>query len=171
MKNKFLIITVIILGLAVTAKAEYQSGYNPNEEYNCHYSMGSEKFLYTEDGISVPFEQKDWNMSNGYKKIRKVFADTTFNFKFAANGDLIRVILGGDNPIKEVIFHNVIENNKHLITAHYLEEKENIFLSTVIFKNSENINSIENLHIDETEDGIRKHFSLSWYGNCERVGK
>ena len=51
MKFELIIITAFIFGLVSSANAGYQSDYNPYEEYNCNYSMGSEKFSYTQNGI------------------------------------------------------------------------------------------------------------------------
>ena len=55
MRYLTLITFIIIYTLVTPARAEYQSGYNPNEEYNCRYSWGSEKFLHkNSDGETVP---------------------------------------------------------------------------------------------------------------------
>ena len=150
--------------------AEYQSGYNPKEEYNCKYSLGSERIFNHENGVTAPLVifKED---SDGLDEIAKYLKDTTFNFKFAVNGDLIRTILSDsiqEEPLK-VVFHEVVENNEHTIIAYNTDISRSIFTNTIIFKNNNPINSVETINIFEIEDGVRNHFALTTQGRCERV--
>ena len=165
---------LIFVYLLSPARAEYQSGYNPNEEYNCKYSMGSERFSYTENGVSAPLEVIPPYARNFHKEIREGLKDTIFNFKFAVNGDLIRVskkssnYKGPDKALK-IFFQEVVENNEDVIISHHVDHDNDIFINTTIFKNDNLINSVENFHFHEIDNGTRKHFSLSWYGHCEKI--
>ncbi len=165
---------VILIYLFSPARAEYQSGYNPNEEYNCKYSMGSERFSYTENGVSVPLEVIPPYARNFHKEIREGLRYTIFNFKFTVNGDLIRVSKKSSNYKKsdkalKIFFQEVVENNDDVIISHHVDHDNDIFINTTIFKNDNLINSVENFHFHEIDNGIRKHFSLSWHGHCEKI--
>ena len=162
---------LIFVYLLSPARAEYQSGYNPNEEYNCKYSMGSERFSYTENGVSAPLEVIPPYARNFHKEIREGLKDTIFNFKFAVNGDLIRTSkIQGKDPV--VSFHEVIQNNEHVIVAnHNKKEHPNIILNTVIFKNDDVINSVESIHMSSPENGHMTHYSKSWNGRCKKVSE
>ena len=174
MKALNLITVVIVFFLFSPTRAEYQSNYDPNEEYSCRYSMGSERFSYTENGVAAPFEIMHPFARVMFDKIKESLKNTVFNFKFSVNGDLIRVVKidsGNKNinkPLK-VFFQEVVENNENVIVSHHVDNDEDVFLNTIIFKNDNLVNSVENFHFHEITDGIRKHFSLSWHGRCERV--
>ncbi len=164
-----LITFVTIYTLLTPARAEYQSGYIPNEEYNCRYSWGSEKFFHkNNDGETVPFDHPK-DLSDEFKELIDVFGDINFNFKFAVNGDLIRTSkYEGKNPV--VAFHEVIQNNEYIIVANHIKKGHpNILLNTVIFKNDGEMNSVESLHVSGPENGEMTHYSLSWFGRCKRV--
>ena len=89
MRYLTLITFLIIYTLVSPTRAEYQSGYNPNEEYNCRYSWGSEKFLHkNSDGETVPLNSSQ-DIRDELKELIDVFGDINFNFKFSVNGDLI----------------------------------------------------------------------------------
>ena len=73
MRYLTLITFLIIYTLVTPTRAEYQSGYNPNEEYNCRYSWGSGKIFYRDkDGKAAPldFSKDD---SDGLKEITFLF--------------------------------------------------------------------------------------------------
>ena len=160
---------LIIYTLVTPARAEYQSGYNPNEEYNCRYSWGSEKFLHkNSDGETVPLNSSQ-DIRDELKELIDVFGDINFNFKFSVNGDLIKTSkIEGKNPV--VAFYEVIQNNEHVIVANHVKKGHpNIILNTVIFKNDDVMNSVESLHASGPEKGGIMHYSLSWSGRCKRV--
>ena len=48
MRYLTLITFLIIYTLVSPTRAAYQSGYNPKEEYNCRYSLGSERMFFHE---------------------------------------------------------------------------------------------------------------------------
>ena len=169
MKYLTLITFLIIYTLVTPARAEYQSGYNPNEEYNCRYSWGSGKIFYRDkDGKAAPldFSKDD---SDGLKEITNMFFGLNFNFKFAVNGDLIRTSKNEKyNPV--VTFHEVIQNNDYVIVANNIQKDHpDVVLNTVIFKNDDAINSVENVHISGIEKGEKRYLSMSWNGRCKRV--
>ena len=111
MRYLTLVTFITIYTLSFPTGAEYQSGYNPKEEYNCRYSWGSEKVFYkNNDGETVPFISPQ-DIRDEFKEFMDMFGDINFNFKFAVNGDLIRTSkYEGKNPV--VTFHEVIQNNK-----------------------------------------------------------
>ena len=126
MRYLTLITFLIIYTLVSPARAEYQSGYNPKEEYNCRYSWGSEKVFHkNNDGETVPLDYPH-DLKIVSKEVKKLFSSANFNFKFAVNGDLIRTSkIEGKNPT--VAFHEVIQNNNHVIVAnHNKKEHPNI---------------------------------------------
>ena len=169
MKYLTLITFLIIYTLVSPTRAEYQSGYNPKEEYNCRYSWGSEKVFHkNNDGETVPLDYPH-DLKDVSKEVKKLFSSANFNFKFAVNGDLIRTSkIEGKDPV--VSFHEVIQNNEHVIVAnHNKKEHPNIILNTVIFKNDDVINSVESIHMSGPEKGEMTHYSLSWNGRCKRV--
>ena len=92
MRYLTLIKFLIIYTLVSPTRAEYQSGYNPKEEYNCRYSLGSERMFFHENGVTAPLEMSKEETDN-LDEIAERFKYTTYNFKFAVNGDLIRTIL------------------------------------------------------------------------------
>ena len=169
MRYLTLITFLIIYALVTPARAEYQSGYNPNEEYNCRYSWGSEKVFHkNNDGETVPLDNPQ-DLKDEFKEVKNLFSNANFNFKFAVNGDLIRTSkIEGKDPV--VSFHEVIQNNEHVIVANQnKKEHPDIILNTVIFKNDNVMNSVESLHISGPEKGEMTHYSLSWIGRCKRV--
>ena len=159
----FTLITFLLFNIIISpSRAEYQSGYDPNEEYNCRYSMGSERFSYTENGIAAPLEIMPPYARVIYQEIKNGLSKTIVKFKFTVNGDLIRVPLGTSEKVKtdkviKVFFQEVVENNEDVIISHHVQHNKDIFLNTTIFKNDDLINSVENFHFHEIEDGIRKH--------------
>ena len=169
MRYLTLITFLIIYTLVSPTRAEYQSGYNPKEEYNCRYSWDNEKVFHkNNDGETVPLDHfKD--ISDEFKETKKLYSNANFNFKFAVNGDLIRTSkIEGKNPT--VAFHEVIQNNEHVIVAnHNKKGHPNIILNTVIFKNDDVINSVESIYVSGPEKGEMTHYSLSWNGRCKRV--
>ena len=174
MRYLTLITFLIIYTLVSPARAEYQSGYNPIEEYNCRYSWGSEKVFHkNNDGETVPLDYPH-DLKSVSKEVKKLFSSANFNFKFAVNGDLIRVskkssnYKGPDKALK-IFFQEVVENNEDVIISHHVDHDNDIFINTTIFKNDNLINSVENFHFHEIDNGTRKHFSLSWYGHCEKI--
>ena len=170
MKHLTLITFLIIYTLVTPARAEYQSGYNPKEEYNCKYSLGSERIFFHENGVTAPLviskEETDI-----FDEISERFKYTTYNFKFAVNGDLIRTIVRESNQEEPIIVHfqEVVENNEHVIIAYNTDIGRDIFANTIIFKNNNPINSIETINVFRFEDGIRHHFALTTQGRCENV--
>ena len=152
------------------SQAEYQSGYNPKEEYNCKYSLGSERIFNHENGVTAPLEMSKEETDN-LDEIAERFKYTTYNFKFAVNGDLIRTILRESNQEEPIIVHfqEVVENNEHVIITYNTDIKRDIFANTIIFKNNNPINSIETINVFRFEDGIRHHFALTTQGHCEKV--
>ena len=170
MRYLTLITFLIIYTLVSPARAEYQSGYNPKEEYNCRYSLGSERIFFHENGVTAPLEMSKEETDN-LDEIAERFKYTTYNFKFAVNGDLIRTILREANQEEPIIVHfqEVVENNEHVVITFNTDIKRDIFAKTIIFKNNNPINSIETINVFRFEDGIRHHFALTTQGHCERV--
>ena len=85
MKYLTLITFLIIYTLVSPTRAEYQSGYNPIEEYNCRYSWGSEKVFHkNNDGETVPLDSPQ-DLRNEFKEVRHLFDNIHFNFKFSVN--------------------------------------------------------------------------------------
>ncbi len=170
MRYLTLITFLIIYTLVTPTRAEYQSGYNPKEEYNCRYSLGSERIFYHENGVTAPLviskEETDI-----FDEIAERFKYTTYNFKFAVNGDLIRTIFRESNQEEPLIVHfqEVVENNEHVIIAYTTDINRDIFANTIIFKNNNPINSVETINVFELEDGKSNHFALTTQGRCERV--
>ena len=64
MRYLTLITFLIIYTLVSPARAEYQSGYNPKEEYNCRYSLGSERMFFHENGVTAPLEMSKEETDN-----------------------------------------------------------------------------------------------------------
>ena len=169
MRYLTLITFLIIYTLVSPTRAEYQSGYNPKEEYNCRYSWGSEKVFHkNNDGETVPLDYPH-DLKIVSKEVKKLFSSANFNFKFAVNGDLIRTSkIEGKDPV--VSFHEVIQYNEHVIVAnHNKKGHPNIILNTVIFKNDDVINSVESIYVSGPQKGEMTHYSLSWNGRCKRV--
>ena len=170
MKYLKLVTFLIIYTLVTPARAEYQSGYNPKEEYNCRYSLGSERMFFHENGVTAPLEMSK-KETDVFDEISERFKYTTYNFKFAVNGDLIRTIVRESNQEEPIIVHfqEVVENNEHVIITYNTDIKREIFANTIIFKNNNPINSIETINVFRFEDGIRHHFALTTQGRCEKV--
>ena len=169
MRYLILITFIIIYTLVTPARAEYQSGYNPKEEYNCRYSWGSEKVFHkNNEGETVPLDYPN-DLKSVSKEVKKLWSSANFNFKFAVNGDLIRTSkIEGKNPV--VAFHEVIQNNEHVIVANRNhKDHPGVIHNTVIFKNDDVINSVESLYISGPEKGQMTHYSLSWNGRCQKV--
>ena len=167
----FTLMTFLIICTLVTpARAEYQSGYNPKEEYNCRYSLGSGRMFFHENGVTAPLPMSN-DETDTLDEIAEQFKYTTYNFKFAVNGDLIRTILRQSNQEEPIIVHfqEVVENNEHVIIAYNTDIGRDIFANTIIFKNNNPINSIETINVFRFEDGIRHHFALTTQGRCEKV--
>ena len=164
-----LITFLIIYTLVTPARAEYQSSYNPKEEYNCRYSWGSGKVFHkNNDGETVPLNHPQ-DQEDESKEVKKLFSNANFNFKFSVNGDLIRTSkIEGKDPV--VAFHEVIQNNEHVIVANRNHKGHpNIIHNTVIFKNDNLMNSVESFHVSSPEKGEITHYSLSLIGRCKRV--
>ena len=86
MKYLTLITFLIIYTLVSPSRAEYQSGYNPKEEYNCRYSWDNEKVFHkNNDGETVPLDYPH-DLKIVSKEVKKLFSNANFNFKFAVNG-------------------------------------------------------------------------------------
>ena len=170
MKHLTLITFLIIYTLVTPARAEYQSGYNPKEEYNCKYSLGSERIFFHENGVTAPLAMSK-EETDVFDEISERFKYTTYNFKFAVNGDLIRTIVRESNQEEPIIVHfqEVVENNEHVIISYNTDIGRDIFANTIIFKNNNPINSIETINVFRFEDGIRHHFALTTQGRCENV--
>ena len=170
MKHLTLITFLIIYTLVTPARAEYQSGYNPKEEYNCKYSLGSERIFFHENGVTAPLVISKEEIDI-FDEISERFKYTTYNFKFAVNGDLIRTIVRESNQEEPIIVHfqEVVENNEHVIISYNTDIGRDIFANTIIFKNNNPINSIETINVFRFEDGIRHHFALTTQGRCENV--
>ena len=170
MRYLTLITFLIIYTLVTPARAEYQSGYNPKEEYNCKYSLGSERIFFHENGVTAPLVMSKEEKDN-LDEIAERFKYTTYNFKFAVNGDLIRTIVRETNQEEPIIVHfqEVVENNEHVIITYNTDIQRDIFANTIIFKNNNPINSIETINVYRFEDGIRHHFALTTQGHCEKV--
>ena len=170
MRYLTLITFLIIYTLVTPARAEYQSGYNPNEEYNCRYSLGSERIFYHENGVTAPLVISK-EETDVFDEIAERFKYTTYNFKFAVNGDLIRTILRESNQEEPIIVHfqEVVENNEHVIITYNTDIKRDIFANTIIFKNNNPINSVETINVFKFEDGKRNHLALTTQGHCEKV--
>ena len=170
MRYLTLITFLIIYTLVTPARAEYQSGYNPKEEYNCKYSLGSERIFFHENGVTAPLVMSKEEKDN-LDEIAERFKYTTYNFKFAVNGDLIRTIVRETNQEEPIIVHfqEVVENNEHVIITYNTDIQRDIFANTIIFKNNNPINSIETINVFRFEDGIRHHFALTTQGHCEKV--
>ena len=169
MKYLTLITFLITYTLVTPTRAEYQSGYNPKEEYNCRYSWDSHKVFHkNNDGETVPFISHQ-DIRDEFKEIMHFFGNVHFNFKFAVNGDLIRTSkYEGHNPA--VAFHEVIQNNEHVIVANRNhKDHPGVIHNTVIFKNDDVMNSVESLHVSGPEKDEIMYYSLSWSGRCKRV--
>ena len=54
--------------------------------------MGSERFSYTENGVSAPLEVIPPYARNFHKEIREGLKDTIFNFKFAVTSKCFKLI-------------------------------------------------------------------------------
>ena len=79
MRYLTLIIFLIIYTLVSPARAEYQSGYNPKEEYNCRYSWGSEKVFHkNNDGEPVPLDYPH-DLKDVSKEVKKLFSNPPYD--------------------------------------------------------------------------------------------
>ena len=146
------------------SQAEYQSGYNPKEEYSCRYSSGEEKFFAKNKILKTP--HIDVTNFNLYEMANIKMID--FSFKFAVNGDLIMIAQLPEKISPSVYFYDVVINNSDIIVA-YDTVTFNDLAKVVIFKSGNKFNSVFSYDGLGKEKGKNIALSFSFPGTCKRI--
>ena len=145
------------------SQAEYQSGYNPKEEYSCRYSSGEEKFFAKNKILKTPYI--DVTNFNLYEMANIKMVD--FSFKFAVNGDLILIAQMPQKLSPLVYFYDVVINNSDIIVA-YDTVTVNDLSKVVIFKSGNKFNSVFSYDGLGKDEGKDIALSFSFPGTCKR---